>query len=114
MRNLVAKFFAVIALVALTCLACKQSDKASFSGSGDVKESNTPPPPPPNAIRENFTGANREPYKVDLIFLLDTSPSMQRDCRDLIERFPKLINDYLLKVPNLDYQVFVYAEGMGL
>ena len=63
---------------------------------------------------EVFTGTRPEAYAVDIIFLLDSSDSMSRYRSKVSENLSHLINSYLKKVQNLDYQIFIVSKNVHM
>jgi hypothetical protein len=59
--------------------------------------------------KELFTGALREPYKVDIIYLLDGSDSMKDNIKKVNDNLKALTENFLSAKQGLDYQLFVIS-----
>lgn len=59
---------------------------------------------------EMHNGAQREPYKVDIFFLLDSSDSMDSKIKQTISRLQPLLSNFLDRASQYDYQVFMVGN----
>lgn len=97
------------------------NESGNSTGSGGNGGGETPPTPPApaqcnlnNALSQNFTQNVETDRKIDILFVVDTSGSMDAELKKIGEQASKLVKALLTKNQNIDYRVAVLlAHGTG-
>ena len=93
------------------------SDIFTSSDSSDpdiTSGADTAPIDPNRLTNDTFNGPHQVRYSVDIIFLLDHSPSMSPRIASTMQNLQLLITQYLQTVTGLDYRIFLIGKGSAI